>query len=252
MQTRKALMISVAAVALTMSATSAKAASSYVSLFGGASFLQKPHLAGVSMTHTTTYYSFKSTQSVDTSFKTGFVLGGNWGVDWGTFRTEIELAYRANKSGRTAHLRQSYDSALHYAGNTYTNYLSVSTSFDGTVPSNLKLNAYSLMANVWYDFHQFDLGNVTPYIGGGIGGALVKISGDLNSYKLNEKNDFVFAWQVGAGVSVPLTDSLKAFLDYRYFAADGAKLKLSPGFHGGNINADFDSHSVLIGLRLSL
>jgi len=251
MQTRKALMISVAGIALTMTATSATAASSYVSLFGGASFLQKPNIAGSSFTHTTTTLMFTSTQSVDTSFKTGFVLGGNWGVDWGTFRTEIELAYRENSSNKTAHLKQHYGAFGYYSSIHHTTTF-MTTDTDKSVPSNLYLSAYSLMANVWYDFHQFDLGNVTPYIGGGIGGALVKISGDLNSIKLNEKNDFVFAWQAGAGVSVPLTDSLKAFLDYRYFAADAAHLKLSPGFNGGDVEANFDSHTVLIGLRLSL
>ena len=52
-------------------------------------------------------------------------------------------------------------------------------------------------------------------------------------YNLHEKNDTVFAWQLGVGASYPLSDTTKLFLDYRYFAADGANLKLEPGFHGG-------------------
>jgi OmpA-OmpF porin, OOP family len=249
MQTRKALMISVATIALSMSVTSAQAASSYVSLFGGGSFLQKPGLSGVSQTHTTTTLFFTSHQSVDTNFKTGFVVGGNWGVDWGTFRTEIELAYRLNKSSKTAHLRTSYSvNGYAFDGTTYS-----STSFSGNVPADLSLSAYSLMANVWYDFHSLDLPmGITPYVGVGVGGALVKLEGSLNHIKLNQKDDFVFAWQAGAGLSVPVSDDMKLFLDYRYFAANGAQLKLSPGFHGGDVKADFDSHTVLVGLRLSL
>jgi len=248
MQTRKALMISVAAVAMSMSVTSAQAASAYVSLFGGGSFLEKPGLAGSSQTHTTTTLFFQSTQSVDTSFKTGFVVGGNWGVDWGTFRTELELAYRTNKSSSRAHLRQHYEVDLYSFG-----YLYYSTNVDAIVPSSLTLSAFSLMANVWYDFHDLGLpGDITPYVGGGIGGALVKLDGSLNSINLNQKNEMVFAWQIGAGVSAPISDDMKLFLDYRYFAADGAHLKLSPGFNGGDVSGDFDSHTVLVGLRLSL
>ena len=248
MQTRKALMLSTAAIALTMTAPSAHAASSYVSLFGGASILDNPGLKGVVATHSTTY-QFQSTTSVDTKFKTGYVLGGNWGVDWGTFRTELELAFHQNKSGSTAHVTTHYMYGyVGHAGYPYT-----LASRDVHVPADLTLRAYSLMANAWYDFHDLDLpGGFTPYIGGGVGGAQVQLSGRLDSIKLYEKNQFVFAWQLGAGASVPVTDDLKLYVDYRYFAADGANLKIEPGFHGGGIKADFNSHNVLVGLRLSL
>lgn len=246
MKVRNALMTSAAAAALTMSATAAQAADSYLSLFGGASLLQKPNLKGGSHTHSTTY-QFQSSQSIDTSFKTGFVVGGNWGVDWGAFRTEIELAFRQNQSSSSGRV------TTHYKYGLVTTGVHTTSSTDHVVPLNLKLRAYSLMANAWYDFHDLGLpGGITPYVGGGIGGANVQLSGSIDGAKLISTNDFVFAWQVGAGVSVPLTDSLKAFLDYRYFAADGAQLKLTPGFHGGDVNADFDAHTILIGLRVNL
>jgi len=243
-------MISAAAVALTMSAPSAQAANGYVSLFGGGSFLDKPNFSGTSHTRTTTTLFFDSKTSVDTSFKTGFVFGGNVGVDWGTFRTELELAYRGNNSAKTARLKTHY-SVGYYLPPSST-YSTTWSSRDDIVPSKLTLNAYSLMANVWYDFHNILPHGITPYIGGGIGGAQVQISGDLDGHKINEKNDFVFAWQVGAGVSAPITDSLSMFLDYRYFVADNAALKFSPGFNAGDVKADFNDHSVLIGLRINL
>jgi OmpA-OmpF porin, OOP family len=247
MQTRKTLMISVAAAALTMSAPSAQAASSYVSLFGGGSFLDKPGLSGSSHTFTAPY-DFTSKQSVDTSFKTGFVVGGNLGVDWGTFRTEIEMAYRGNKSSKHAHLKTNYHVSYTSSGVP----VSYETGRDATVASKLNLNAYSLMANVWYDFHNLLPHGITPYIGGGLGLAEIQLSGNFDGVKINEKNDTVFAWQLGAGVSAPITNSLTAFLDYRYFDAESAHLKLSPGYHGGDINGDFKDHSVLIGLRINL
>ena len=85
-----------------------------------------------------------------------------------------------------------------------------------------------------------------------IGLAEVQIDGSIASARIAEKKDMVFAWQVGAGVAFPLTDSIKAFADYRYFAADAARLRLEPGYHGGNVSADFNSHLLMVGLRFGL
>jgi opacity protein-like surface antigen len=51
--------------------------------------------------------------------------------------------------------------------------------------------------------------------------AMVKVSGDLGHFegsdvvlgRLYERNDTVFAWQVGAGASLPISDSMKLFAD---------------------------------------
>ncbi|MEJ1970564.1 MAG: outer membrane beta-barrel protein [Rhizomicrobium sp.] len=224
----------------------AEAASTYVSIFGGASLLQKPGLKGVSHTHTTTD-TFISHQSVDTSFKTGFVVGGNWGIDWGTFRTELEAAYHGNTSKKVAHVSTLYQAA------TIGSPLSTFGSKSVDEPASINLNAYSLMANVWYDFHSVgDAIGITPYVGGGIGLAQIQIGGKLGGINLIEKNDFTFAWQLGAGASVPISDDVSFFADYRYFAADGAKLRIAPGLHGGDVDADFDSHEILLGFRLTL
>ncbi|MEI9993059.1 MAG: outer membrane beta-barrel protein [Rhizomicrobium sp.] len=257
MKVRNLLLFTASAASLLAGTSASEAASTYVSLFGGASLLQKPGLKGISHTHSTTY-TFVSHQSVDTSFKTGFVVGGNWGIDWGTFRTELEAAYHGNTSKSSARVRTLYQ----YAGHTHTgggatgpgwNPLTTLSQSTGNQPANIKLNAYSLMANVWYDFHDFGQSfGVTPYVGGGIGLAQIQIGGKLGGNNLIEKNDYVFAWQLGAGASVPLSDDISFFADYRYFAADGAKLRIAPGLHGGDVDADFDSHEVLLGFRLTL
>jgi opacity protein-like surface antigen len=221
-----------------------------VSLFGGGSFLEKPGLSGTSRTHTTTTLFETAKNSVDTSFKTGYVLGGNFGIDWGTFRTEVELGYRHSASRKTAHLKTSYS----VNGGSFDGAAYSTRSRDEDVSADLRLSSWSLMANAWYDFHDILPLGITPYVGGGLGVAQVKIAGWLDGTKQNEKNDSVFAWQLGAGFSVPVSDSIKLFADYRYFAADGARLKLGPAplLVGGKVNADFDSHSVLLGLRVNL
>jgi opacity protein-like surface antigen len=246
MKFRNLLLISASVASLMTVTNTAEAASAYVSIFGGASFLQQPGLKGVSHTHTTTSLALVSHQSLDTSFKTGFVVGGNWGIDWGNFRTELEAAYHGNKSGKRGRVTTSYQYGA--IGSPPSTTVSSKNDVEST---NVNLRAYSLMANAWYDFHDFgdSFGGITPYIGGGIGMAQVQIDGNVGGIKLIEKNDFVFAWQVGAGASYPLSNDISLFADYRYFSADGAHLYLRPGFHGGDINADFDSHEVLVGFR---
>lgn len=247
MKIRNALLVSASAASLVAATSTAEAASTYVSVFGGASLLQKPGLKGISHTHTTTTSTFVSKTSLDTSFKTGFVVGGNWGVDWGNFRTELEAAYHSNSSNKTGHLVTSYQSGP--IGGALTSTIATR---DSIVPTDVTLHAYSLMANVWYDFHGFSAMGITPYIGAGVGLAQVQIGGRVNGINLIEKNDYTFAWQVGAGASVPVSQDMNLFVDYRYFAADGAKLELRPGFHGGGINADFDANEVLLGLRIKI
>ncbi len=241
-----------------VTSNTADAAQAYAGLFGGLNLLQNPGLKGHSHTYTTTALTLSSYQSADMSFKTGYVVGGNFGIDWGSgLRTEIELAARGNTSKSHAHLVTNYQYGYYGTIGPYTYW-----STDTQVPAHVHLRAYSVMANVWYDF-QTDMG-FTPYIGGGIGLAQIQIDGSLGRpdfanldgaltiINLHEKNDTTFAWQVGAGISVPITDGIKASLDYRYFSAHAAKLKLEPGFQGGNVNADFDSHDIMIGLRFNL
>jgi len=279
-------MASAAIVSLSVATSSAEAAQPYASIFGGLSLLQSQKMSGHNFTRTTTSLTLQSDQSVDASFKTGFVLGGNAGIEWGNgLRTEVELAFRQNNSKKHVRLRTHYSYGFltatttttgEGATNTHTFRTHVTADHqDNEVPANLRMRAWSLMANAWYDF---DLGlPITPYVGGGIGMAMVKVSGKLgrtenadtttttgegttvvhthprtvNVINLYEKNDTVFAWQLGVGASMPITDSVKAFVDYRYFSANDAHLKLEPGFHGGGVDADFNSHSVMAGLRFN-
>ena len=251
MKTRKFLMVSTALATLTFATSAAEGASTYASIFGGVSFMPKQNIKGTSFTRTTTTIAYRSKESIDTSFKTGYVIGGNFGIDWGDFRTELEVAYRENRSGKrghlTTHLSIAYQTSHHKPGTFYT----IATR-DSAVPTDIRLRAYSLMANAWYDFHDLDLpAGITPYVGGGIGVAQVGIDGSINSKKILQKDDVVFAWQLGAGASLPIAEQTSLFFDYRYFAADSAGLFLEPGYHGGHVKANFDNHSVLIGVRFN-
>lgn len=98
--------------------------------------------------------------------------------------------------------------------------------------SDVSISQYNLFANALYEF---DAGYVHPYVGGGIGLAVLDVDfGRLSSV------DTEFAWQLIGGASVPLTNSLSAVADYRYVHTGGLE---SSGLDEG-------AHTVSGGLRL--
>jgi opacity protein-like surface antigen len=168
----------------------------------------------------------------------GFTATGALGCDYGTTRAELELGYQHNsiKSGSW------YDVNEEEGG---------SGAFSGSV------NIMSLMANGFYDI---DLGGGTElYAMAGVGVAQVSFKellwveeGDDYTDSFDETT---LAWQVGAGLAVPVGDKVKLDLRYRYFATTD----LTPD----DVAADFEvfeetgkfnvsSHSVLLGMRITL
>ena len=125
-------------------------------------------------------------------FTTGFSVGAAVGYDFGQFRIEGELSHR---------------------------------TADVDVPDivyDANVSASSLMANAWYDV---DTGTrFTPYIGGGLGVAMVTDEGTVKSSvdgpQPFSNSDTVLAYQFGAGVDYSLTETIVLGLGYRYLATD--------------------------------
>lgn len=136
------------------------------------------------------------------------------------YRGEIELGYRANDldglSGAT-------------------------TSVSGDV------NALTVMANILYDYNYAK--NFRPYFGIGAGMARIDIDGatPVSTTSVND-SDTTFAMQGIVGMAYDLTSNLELFGDYRYLHAFG------PEFSAANnvkVDADYDNHTFLVGLRYS-
>ena len=107
------------------------------------------------------------------------------------------------------------------------------------------VSALSLMANGIYAFA--DRGDMSPYVMGGVGVSRVSLNG-LDEAGGNDPTDdsaLTFAWQAGAGVTVPLTSSTSFDLGYRYFDASAADMDDD----GVSFTAGFSSHTILIGLK---
>ena len=155
--------------------------SHYVSLFGGG------------VLPLDTHFNYEGVNYM-VDFKTGFTVGASVGANLTPdLRGEVELAF------------QTYD-----VDDVETN--GSATSGDGQIDS------YFLMANLWRDF---DLGGFHPYVGGGVGVAMMDVNIDFDSGENVDDTTLALAAQAGSGIRFPITDALTLDIGYRFKAAVG-------------------------------
>jgi len=154
--------------------------------------------------------SLTKTDSHDTVVPVGAAIGFNWRKHGVSLRTEFEYLNRGNFG--------------------YTS----SPVFTNGTPIGLtsKIGSQTLFANVFYDFHNATL--FTPFLGGGIGVAINKSTTTLNRigspvFDTFETTDTKFAWNIGAGVALPITEILLLELSYRYTDLGGAVWSTNTG-----------------------
>jgi len=93
------------------------------------------------------------------------------------------------------------------------------------VPSNWNghLNTYFGMANLYRDWDNWQFAGLTPYIGGGIGLAI--IDGSFNTAAASQEiQDAAFAYQAMAGFTKRISCSVDAFVEYRYVGTTETQL----------------------------
>jgi OOP family OmpA-OmpF porin len=147
------------------------------------------------------------------------------GYDFGSFRADAEVSIRTNDLDKA-----KIDGV-------------------GTFSKNGHLRTIGIMANGYYDF---DFGSpFVPYIGGGVGVALIQAKirdRDGNGGIGTDFDDFntQFAYQGIAGVSYNFSPNLAANLEYRYLG------NTEPKFKDNGVSLKYDSsnnHTILVGLR---
>jgi opacity protein-like surface antigen len=151
----------------------------------------------------------------------------------GAVRVEAEI-------GRTENKSKSY---------TATSPISI------TVPQDGKNNATRYMANAYYDLPQTSL-PLRLFVGAGLGVADVHVTTFAAPAKapaappsqLIDVSDQVFAYQLMAGLSLPLNDRLAVTGQYRWFDAGTIKGRDS---RGEAITREIAGHNFDIGLRLT-
>ena len=198
----------------------------YISMFGGASMLNDVN---------TINQEGKEPYSV--GFSTGYIIGGVIGAQLtDRLRAEAELSHAVWQANHMSVTARTEEGHRNYAGTA-------------TGP----LNATYLLANVWYDLPTG--GTVTPYIGGGagVGWANANLRFSQSDPVEGEPGDgygnggMGFAYQLGAGFRVPLSEKLELDAGYRLKGITGINFKSvdreSP-YNGANLI----SHNFQIGL----
>jgi len=167
----------------------------------------------------------------DLDYKTGFDIDAIVGYDFGMFRVEGELGY---KRASVDEIQLDQDFIDDYEDATGVDLSDIDFDLDG----NVKVT--SAMLNGLVDF---DMGGANAYIGGGFGRAWVKLFGDRDS---------AWAYQLIAGVSVPVSSSIDAGLKYRYFRTGSLNFSDNADFTDADIllssDSKFSSHSLLASL----
>lgn len=110
------------------------------------------------------------------------------------------------------------------------------------------LKTKSFMLNALYDAGKD--GGIGLYAGGGVGFGSATYESKIFGVPTPLLDDKAkgFAWQLVAGVSIPVTDNIEIGAKYRYFNLNGLDFD-SP--IAGEISSDFQSHSLLTSLRIN-
>jgi opacity protein-like surface antigen len=167
------------------------------------------------------------TDSSKGEMKTGYVLSGSAGYDFGHLRLEGEIAYRENDLGKTIISNTNAD-------------------------SNGDVSAFAFMVNGYFDLENRTA--FTPYIGAGLGYARVEIDGKA-TYGSNttvewDDHDSGLAYQLMAGLAWDLSDTIVLDVSYRYLDCDDIEIAGTSnwGFTAED-EIDYESHNFMIGLK---
>jgi opacity protein-like surface antigen len=145
-------------------------------------------------------------------FDTGWAAGVAFGYQWSNgFSLEGETTYRENGLKRQ--------------------------DIDGD------LNSFAAMLNAKYELETG--GPLTPFIGAGIGAALITVDANPDTPDAFKQSDTEFAYQAMAGINYELSSQLTLGLEFIYFAAR------SPTFHQDGISPTIDYQSEDVFLTMS-
>lgn len=169
---------------------------------------------------------FETDVGVEASIKNGYALTGALGRSFGALRGEIEGSYRRSKVDQARALGV-------------------------VVEGKGEVSALSAMANIYFN-PALELGPVRPYIGGGVGVSRFRAR-DVEAVGVPgvpplSGTETGFAWQLMAGVGLPLSDQTTLSAGYRYFATPDVKANVASlgsvevdglGLHVGEIGLRF-------------
>jgi opacity protein-like surface antigen len=201
----------------------------YVSVFGGWSL---PKDESFFFEDTANSVEVDGDINLDSGFMAGLAVGAHFS-EWA--RAELEVSGNWHDAGGDVEADEP----------TSTDTFEVSGEED----------ALFVMANLWIDLPVGEV--IRPYVGGGLGFGRLDV--DLIGEETNGSTDVIiddsdwgFAYQLGAGVAFGFTPNMAIDVGYRYKVINNADLQLSDDItddNGGQIEKDYKSHNILVGLR---
>ena len=227
---RKHLLVAVAAAGIAAPAF-AQSSGPYIGVEGGILFPKDTNV-DADVTYTDPVLGTQTfDNAIDLDYKNGYDVDAIAGYDLGMFRIEGELGY---KRAKLDELQPDQDFVDAYRDATGVDISGNDFDLGGHV---------SVLSGMLNGLADFDLGGARLYGGAGIGRASVKMMGDKDS---------AWAYQLIAGVGVPISGNLEAGLKYRYFRTGSLNFQNN----GTTTDADFlfdnsskfSSHSVLASL----
>lgn len=218
-------------LALTLTAFTSKSAQAdhqYFSGMAGISWIPSIHINNTNSSFDyMDHYSLKPTAA----------LSGAIGYNFGNYRLEGEIGYQKNN------FKSVVFSGTDEHGAPFS---------DASYPMKGDVSVISLMANGYYDFK---LGsNINIYAMAGAGGANVSFNNVAmaSDNYVNNINAMSLAYQVGVGVTKPITDHILLDLRYRYFKTSDMTVNWDYKGNDFNNNTAINTHSVLLGMRFEL
>ena len=159
----------------------------------------------------------------------GYDFDGIVGYDFGGFRAEAEVAYKAVRHDGLVVGAPGIPASGPNGG--------LDT---GVIDTNGRSDALSFMVNGMLDFGEDD--GLQGFVGAGIGVARVELTSTYAAPSWLDDSDTGLAWQAIAGVRAPISDNIDIGLKYRYFNANGMNFVDSLN---RDVEGDFKSHSLL-------
>ncbi len=197
--------------------------------------------AGVGLVHNSDAESGNFEYKDILEYEKGYALEAALGRKAGMYRGEVAIGYSTNDADKF------FDKDMNDIEDAVQETLESWGLEENISDMDITVSVLSVMANGYADFELSRF--LTAYLMGGLGYAYVDAELSFTvtdgteklemEYSDNGKN--AFAWQLGTGIGLKVTDWLDVDLGYRYFATDDVEI--------ADAKIEYSSSRVMLGMR---